>query len=111
MLEAQDPLLKRTVAIKILSPWRVLDEESKARFLREAQAATAITHENVVGIYAVEEVDGLPFLVLEYVAGESLDGRLRRDGRLRFSSMTFGLPATVLNNRPKHGHVCPRQHE
>jgi len=84
VLEAEDPVLKRTVAIKIISPWVVLDEETRSRFLREAQAAAAITHENVVAIHAVEEIDGLPFLVLEYVAGESLDGRVRRAGALPF---------------------------
>jgi serine/threonine protein kinase len=82
VLEAVDPLLKRTVAIKMLSPWTVLDEETKGRFLREAQSAAALVHENVVAIYAVEQVDGAPFLVLECVAGESLEDRLRRQGKL-----------------------------
>src|SRR5262245_41973320 len=82
VLEAVDPLLKRTVAIKMLSPWRVLDEETKGRFLREAQSAAALVHENVVAIYAVEQVDASPFLVLEFVAGESLEERLRRQGKL-----------------------------
>jgi serine/threonine protein kinase len=82
VLEAEDPVLQRTVAIKMISPWGVLDAEARSRFLREARAAAAITHENVVAIHAVEELSGTPFLVLEYVPGESLEGRLRRVGAL-----------------------------
>jgi serine/threonine protein kinase len=82
VLEAQDPTLRRTVAIKLVSPWAVFDEQTKGRFLREAQTAAALTHENVVTIFAVDQVDGMPFLVLEYVAGESLEDRIQREGKL-----------------------------
>lgn len=82
VLEAIDPLLKRTVAIKMLSPWTVLDDEAKGRFLREAQSAAALMHENVVTIHSVDQAGQTPFLVLEYVAGESLDDRLSRQGKL-----------------------------
>lgn len=82
VLEALDPLLKRTVAIKTLAPWRVLDDETRQRFLREAQSAAALVHENVVAIYAVEQADALPYLVLEYVAGQTLHDRVQREGRL-----------------------------
>ncbi|MFN0018862.1 MAG: serine/threonine-protein kinase [Pirellulaceae bacterium] len=82
VLEALDPVLKRTVAIKMLSPWAALDDDSKGRFLREAQSAAALTHENVVAIHAVDEAQGMPFLVLEYISGESLHERLQRQGKL-----------------------------
>ncbi len=82
VLEALDPVLKRTVAIKMLSPWKVLDDETKGRFLREAQSAAALTHENLVAIHAVDEAQGMPFLVLEYISGESLQERLQRQGKL-----------------------------
>jgi serine/threonine protein kinase len=82
VLEAVDPVLKRTVAIKMLLPWTVLDDETKARFLREAQAAAALTHENVVAIHSVDQVDSTPFLVLEFVAGHSLEDRVKQRGRL-----------------------------
>ncbi|MCI0681062.1 MAG: serine/threonine protein kinase [Gemmataceae bacterium] len=82
VFEAYDPLLKRTVAIKMLSMLTALNEEAKVRFLREAQAAAALTHENIVTIHAVDEDNGIPFLVLQYVAGESLAERLKREGRL-----------------------------
>jgi serine/threonine protein kinase len=82
VLEALDPLLKRTVAIKLLSPWRTLDESTNARFLREAQSAALLAHENVVAIYGVHILDGVLYLVMEYVAGESLADRLDRQGKL-----------------------------
>ncbi len=82
VLEAVDPVLKRTVALKMLSPWRALDAETKERFLREAQSAASLAHENVVGIFAVEEDGSTPFLVLEYVAGQSLQDRIRVGGKL-----------------------------
>ena len=82
VLEAVDPLLKRTVAIKMLSPWKMLDAETEGRFLREAQSAAALAHENVVAIHAVEQVAGKLILVLEYVAGETLHDRVRREGKL-----------------------------
>lgn len=87
VLEALDPLLKRTVAIKTLAPWRVLDDETRQRFLREAQSAAALVHENVVAIYGVEQADALPYLVLEYVAGQTLHDRVQREGRLPFGEV------------------------
>lgn len=82
VFEGFDPALKRRVAIKVLSPALAANEQSRSRFLREARAAAALTHEHVVPIHAVDQADGVPFLVLQYVAGESLADRLRRDGRL-----------------------------
>ena len=55
---------------------------ARSRFLREARAAAAVVHEHVVGVFAVAESAGLPFLVMEYVSGRSLQDRLDRDGPL-----------------------------
>jgi hypothetical protein len=82
VFEGLDPALNRTVAIKVLSPLAVMDEEARGRFLREAQAAAALEHEHVVTVHAVDQVAGMPFLVMQYVAGESLADRLARDKRL-----------------------------
>jgi serine/threonine-protein kinase len=84
VFEGVDGLLKRTVAIKVLPALMHVSDEARARFLREAQAAAALTHENIVTIHAVDQADGLPFLVLQHVCGESLEQRLRRQGRLPF---------------------------
>ena len=87
VFEALDPTLKRTVAVKVLSPLAATDDEARGRFLREAQAAAALEHEHIVTIHAVDQVQGMPFLVMQYVAGESLADRLGRDRRLPFADV------------------------
>ncbi len=75
---AQDVRLGRTVAIKSL-PVAVLDEPiRRARFEREAKLLALVNHPGIAAIHAVEEQDGRPFLILEYVPGESLAARLAR---------------------------------
>jgi hypothetical protein len=80
--EGFDPALNRPVVVKVLSPHLLGDGAAKERFLREARAAAALTHEHVVTIHAIDQHDGVPYLVLQYVAGESLADRLARDGKL-----------------------------
>jgi serine/threonine protein kinase len=82
VLKAFDPALRRTVAIKALGPQWATHAQARERFGREARAAAQVRHENVVAIHAVDEADGLPYLVMEYVPGVSLQQRLDRDGRL-----------------------------
>jgi WD40 repeat protein len=82
VLRAVDERLNRTVAIKVLAPPLAASGTSRKRFTREAHAAAAVRDEHVVGIYAVEEANGLPYLVMEYVAGQSLQQRLDRTGPL-----------------------------
>lgn len=72
VLKAYDPALKRWVAIKVLAPYLAGDPVARQRFAREAQAAAAVRHPHVVAIHAVREVNGLPFIVMEYVGGGSL---------------------------------------
>jgi WD40 repeat protein/tRNA A-37 threonylcarbamoyl transferase component Bud32 len=72
VLKAFDRGLKRWVAIKVLAPDLAGDLVARQRFAREAQAAAAVRHLHVVTIHAVSEANGLPFLVMEYVAGGSL---------------------------------------
>ncbi|MFV2065676.1 MAG: protein kinase [Pirellulales bacterium] len=82
VLEARDPALDRPVAIKILAPQLAASTSARRRFVREARAAAAISHENVVTIHAVDEHQGMPFLVMEYVDGISLDERIRQSTQL-----------------------------
>jgi serine/threonine-protein kinase len=76
VLKAFDSKLHRLVAIKVLASHLAADETSRQRFLREARAAAAVHHENVVTIHAVEEAGETPYLVMEYVRGRSLADRL-----------------------------------
>lgn len=80
--EALDPVLNRTVAVKVLSPHLLGDDEAKERFLREARAAAALTHEHIVAIHAIDSHEGTPFLVLQHVDGESLADVLDRETKL-----------------------------
>jgi WD40 repeat protein len=84
VLEGFDPDLQRDVALKILDPQLANDPTMRQRFCREARAAAAVSHDNLVAVYQVDEdqKSGLPFLVMQLVNGESLEQRLRRVGRL-----------------------------
>lgn len=82
VLKAFDPSLERFVAIKVLAPQLATSARARERFAREARAAAAINHEHVVAIYAVAEAESLPYLVMEYVPGLSLQERLDEHGPL-----------------------------
>jgi predicted RNA-binding Zn-ribbon protein involved in translation (DUF1610 family) len=82
VLKAFDPALHRAVAIKVLAPHLAASPAARRRFAREAQAAAAVCHDHVVTVHGVAEVEGLPYLVMQYVVGESLQDRLNRAGRL-----------------------------
>jgi serine/threonine-protein kinase len=77
---ARDRHLGRTVAFKILSESGLADHETKARFLAEARLTGSLTHENVIAFYDYGEVEARPFLVMEYLEGESLRHQIR-EGR------------------------------
>jgi len=77
---AEDTKLARKVALKILPPEMAADAERLERFRREAKAVAALNHPNIVTIYSVEEVEGIHFLTMELVDGESLDRRLTPSG-------------------------------
>ncbi len=78
VFRATDTALARTVAIKVLAEPFAGDDELRARFAREAQTAARLSGEpNVVTTYDVGEVDGLPYIVMEYIPGGSLADRLR----------------------------------
>ena len=69
---ALDPLIDKTLTIKVLTEEGCSDEDTKARFLREAKLAAKLDHENVVSVYDFGQDDGRPFMVMEYVRGEDL---------------------------------------
>jgi len=75
---AEDPTLKRLVAIKRTSRRSGADPTDRKRFLKEAQRASALNHPNVGGVYDVVEHAGELWLVMEYVEGERLRDRLKR---------------------------------
>src|SRR5258708_2791182 len=82
VLEAEDALLSRRVAIKVITAERALDPVARARFLREAKAAAAIDHENVVPIHHVGEEGGVPYIVMPLLQGQTLETRLKCEAPL-----------------------------
>jgi serine/threonine protein kinase len=82
VLKALDPALQRLVALKVLAPHLAVSTTARRRFVREGRAAAAVRHEHVVAVHAVHEAEGLPYLVMQYVPGESLQARLDRAGPL-----------------------------
>ncbi len=81
VLKAFDDSLQRVVALKVLAPELAVTSPARQRFLREARAAAAVRHENVVQIYSVSE-QPLPYLVMEFIPGDNLQQRLDRTGPL-----------------------------
>lgn len=79
---ARDERLDRDVAIKALLPARMLDADERAAFQREARILARFTHENIVRVHAILEREGLVFLIMEYVEGESLSSLVTRRERL-----------------------------
>jgi len=77
---AADTKLNRKVALKFLPAEMIADPERLKRFEREAQTVAALNHPNIVTIYSVEEVDGVPFIAMELVEGKSLTELIPTEG-------------------------------
>ena len=75
---ARDVRLDRSVALKVLPPELAADPDRKARFEREARAASALDHPHICVVHDVGQQDGTAYLVMELLEGESLSDRLRR---------------------------------
>ena len=78
---ARDTVLGREAAIKVLPPDKLQDREARQRFLREASAASALNHPSVVTVYEIGHADGIDFIAMELVEGETLQSLLRRHRR------------------------------
>ncbi len=80
---AEQLITRKRVALKFLTAGTGDDAETRHRFLREARAACAVSHPNVVQVHDVIELEGeVPALVMELLKGESLEAKLQRDGKL-----------------------------
>src|SRR5262245_45450491 len=76
--KAHDVHLHRTVAIKVLPPEAIANPERRQRFIREAHAASALDHPNIVTIYDLAEAGGQHFIVMQFIAGRTLRALLAR---------------------------------
>lgn len=82
--KAEDTKLGRSVALKLLLASDNLKSTARRRFLQEAQSASALNHPNIVTIHAIEEADGLDFIVMELVEGTTLKNLIYGQGALPF---------------------------
>ena len=83
VLKAIDPSLDRVVAVKVMAPRLANNENARKRFAREAKAAAAVLHPNVVPIHSVSSDSSLPYLVMAYIRGGPLQNRLESEGPLK----------------------------
>ncbi|HJS31847.1 MAG TPA: protein kinase [Alphaproteobacteria bacterium] len=86
--KAYDPRIDRTVALKILKRERCLDKEYVDRFLREAKAAGALSHPNIVTVYDVGQIEERPYIMMELLEGQTLETALTQQSR-------FPLPKII----------------
>ena len=82
VLKAIDPPLERIVAVKVMAPQFATNERARKRFSREAKAAAAVIHPNVIPIHHVSNNEKIPYLVMSYHRGGSLQKRLDQNGPL-----------------------------
>jgi len=88
---ARDERLQRNVAVKLLSPKTLIDPAASQRFRREALILGRLNHPNVEAVYDFHSEHGLDYLVIEYVAGTSLDDRLHRGALSEKEVISLGL--------------------
>lgn len=82
VLKAHERSLDRVVAIKVMAPYLASSGSARKRFGREAKAAAAVIHPNVIAIHSVSNDGPLPYLVMPFVGGDSLQQRLDQNGPL-----------------------------
>jgi serine/threonine protein kinase len=102
--KARDTRLGRLVALKALSS-NMLTDEGRRRLMQEARAASILQHPNIVTLHDVGSHDGIDYLVMEYVAGETLDHRIQRGGPLPPDELLrIGMAiASALSHAHDHG--------
>ena len=89
---ARDTRLGREVAIKVLPAERMADEGRRRRFVQEARAASALNHPNIVTIHEIESAEGVDFIVMELVPGQTLDGLIPKHGMSLGEALRVAIP-------------------
>jgi serine/threonine protein kinase len=87
VFKAEDTKLSRIVALKLLPAAANENLTAKRRFLKEAQAASALNHPNIVTIHAIEEAEGVDFIVMEFIEGQTLKALIEQDGALTLAKL------------------------
>ncbi len=108
---ARDTKLDRDVAVKLLPQSLKTSPEARVRLIREAQAASRLTHPNIVAIYAVEQVDDHDFIVMEYVDGlplsDMIEGGLNIEQALDIAAQVGDALAVAHDSGVVHRDIKP----
>jgi len=89
---ARDSRLGREVAIKVLPPDRLADQDRRGRFEQEARAVAALNHPHIVTIHEIESAEGIDFIVMELVPGKTLDALIPRQGMRLGEALRVAIP-------------------
>jgi serine/threonine protein kinase len=102
--KARDTRLERIVAIKVLPPQAAASSEARQRFEREARAASALNHPHICTLYDIGSQDGIDYLVMEYLEGETLAQRLQRGALPLEEALKAAIQiADALDKAHRHG--------
>jgi serine/threonine protein kinase len=110
--KATDLKLQRSVALKLLPPEVAADRDRRSRFEREARAASALNHPNIVTVHEIDSADGVDFIAMELVPGETLDAHIERglpvDQALAYAAQIGeALASSRTGSRPQSRHGIP----
>src|SRR3954468_5646361 len=89
--KAYDKKLQRIVALKVLPPEYVAQQDRRRRFYQEARAASALTHPHILTVYEVGEDDGTPYIAMEFVEGETLRQKIKANALLLKEAIGIAL--------------------
>src|ERR1700686_72581 len=104
--KAKDTRLERTVAIKVLPPHLSSSEEVRQRFEREAKTISSLSHPHICALYDVGNQDGVEYLVMEYLEGETLADRLLKGPLPAEQTLRYGIEiADALDKAHRQGIV------
>ena len=106
--KARDTRLDRAVAIKLLPADVVGRPDRRTRFETEARAISSLSHPNVCTLFDVGDEDGQPFLVMEYLEGETLDDRLTRGALPAAEVLRYGVQIADALAHAHNAHVVHR---
>ncbi len=90
--KARDLRLDRFVCIKILRPEQLKDETRKQRFIQEAKSASSLNHPNIITIHEIDQADGTDFMVMEFVAGKTLEQLIPGGGMPVADVLKYAIP-------------------
>jgi serine/threonine protein kinase len=75
--KAEDVKLKRTVALKFISPQAAVSSEQRTRFVREAQVVASLDHPNICTMYEIDDIEGQMFIAMAYIRGKTLEEKIK----------------------------------